>query len=72
MLVALMTVLLLTQRRKGGSGPPFTATQSIFNALGFIWCVIGTIWVHDGVWYDKDFYLVTRGEGVTVKRNFEE
>jgi len=24
-----------------------------------------------GVWYDKDFYFVTRGEGVTVKRNFE-
>ena len=57
-LVALMTVLLLTQRRKGGSGPPFTATQSIFNALGFIWCVIGTIWVHDGVWYDKEGELI--------------
>jgi len=24
-----------------------------------------------GVWYENDFYLVTRGEGVTVKRNFE-
>jgi len=24
-----------------------------------------------GVWYDKDFYFVTRGEGLTVKRNFE-
>merc|ERR1712072_1398193 len=24
-----------------------------------------------GVWYEKDFYFVTRGEGVTVKRNFE-
>jgi len=24
-----------------------------------------------GVWYEKDFYLVTRGEGLTVKRNFE-
>mmetsp|Transcript_4409 Transcript_4409/g.6695 ORF Transcript_4409/g.6695 Transcript_4409/m.6695 type:complete len:124 (-) Transcript_4409:264-635(-) len=24
-----------------------------------------------GVWYEQDFYLVTRGEGVTVKRNFE-
>ena len=24
-----------------------------------------------GVWFEKDFYLVTRGEGVTVKRNFE-
>ena len=25
-----------------------------------------------GVWYDRDFYFVTRGEGVTVKRNFEK
>ncbi|KAL3896681.1 MAG: hypothetical protein SGPRY_013217 [Prymnesium sp.] len=24
-----------------------------------------------GAWYEKDFYLVTRGEGVTVKRGFE-
>ena len=24
-----------------------------------------------GVWYDKDFYFVTRGEGLTVKRGFE-
>mmetsp|Transcript_10554 Transcript_10554/g.27126 ORF Transcript_10554/g.27126 Transcript_10554/m.27126 type:complete len:356 (-) Transcript_10554:147-1214(-) len=24
-----------------------------------------------GMWYDKDFYFVTRGEGVMVKRNFE-
>jgi len=24
-----------------------------------------------GVWYEKDFYFVTRGEGVAVKRNFE-
>ena len=24
-----------------------------------------------GVWYENDFYLVTRGEGVTVKRGFE-
>merc|ERR1719263_1932872 len=24
-----------------------------------------------GVWYDKDFYFVTRGEGVVVKRTFE-
>eukprot|EP00935_MAST-01C_sp_MAST-1C-sp1_P002423 g2423.t1 len=24
-----------------------------------------------GVWYEKDFYFVTRGEGVTVKRGFE-
>ena len=24
-----------------------------------------------GVWFDKDFYFVTRGEGLTVKRNFE-
>ena len=23
------------------------------------------------VWYEKDFYFVTRGEGVTVKRNFD-
>ena len=25
-----------------------------------------------GVWYDKDFYFVTRGEGVCVKRDFEK
>jgi len=24
-----------------------------------------------GVWYEKDLYFVTRGEGLTVKRNFE-
>ena len=24
-----------------------------------------------GVWYEDDFYLVTRGEGVTVKRGFD-
>jgi len=24
-----------------------------------------------GVWYENDFYFVTRGEGLTVKRNFE-
>merc|ERR1740117_1717000 len=24
-----------------------------------------------GVWYETDFYFVTRGEGITVKRNFE-
>ena len=24
-----------------------------------------------GVWYEKDFYFVTAGEGITVKRNFE-
>ena len=30
-----------------------------------------TISVGPGVWYENDFYFVTRGEGVTVKRNFE-
>ena len=25
-----------------------------------------------GVWYENDFYFVTRGEGVTVKRDFEK
>ena len=24
-----------------------------------------------GVWYEKDFYFVTAGGGITVKRNFE-
>lgn len=24
-----------------------------------------------GMWFEEDFYLVTRGEGVTVKRNFD-
>ena len=24
-----------------------------------------------GVWYEEDFYLVTSGEGVTVKRGFD-
>ena len=24
-----------------------------------------------GVWYERDFYFVTRGEGLTVKRGFE-
>ena len=33
---------------------------------------IVTISPGPGVWYEKDFYFVTRGEGVTVKRNFEE
>ena len=25
-----------------------------------------------GVWYENDFYFVTRGEGVMVKRAFEQ
>jgi hypothetical protein len=25
-----------------------------------------------GVWYEKDFYFVTRGEGICVKRDFEK
>jgi hypothetical protein len=25
-----------------------------------------------GVWYEKDFYFVTRGEGICVKRDFEQ
>ena len=24
-----------------------------------------------GMWFESDFYFVTRGEGVTVKRNFD-
>ena len=32
---------------------------------------IVTISPGPGVWYEKDFYFVTRGEGVTVKHNFE-
>ena len=32
---------------------------------------IATISPGVGVWYEKDFYFVTAGEGVTVKRNFE-
>jgi len=24
-----------------------------------------------GVWFEKDFYFVTRGEGIMVKRDFE-
>lgn len=24
-----------------------------------------------GTWYENDFYFITRGEGITVKRNFE-
>jgi len=30
-----------------------------------------TISTGPGVWFEKDFYFVTQGEGVTVKRNFE-
>ena len=33
---------------------------------------IVTISPGSGVWYEKDFYFVTAGEGVTVKRNFEQ
>jgi hypothetical protein len=32
---------------------------------------IVTVSPGSGVWYEKDFYFVTAGEGVTVKRNFE-
>ena len=31
-----------------------------------------TISPGSGVWYEKDFYFVTRGEGICVKRNFEQ
>ena len=30
-----------------------------------------TISVGHGRWYESDFYIITAGEGVTVKRNFE-
>ena len=30
-----------------------------------------TISTGPGVWFEKDFYFVTQGQGVTVKRNFE-
>jgi hypothetical protein len=30
-----------------------------------------TISPGSGVWYDTDFYLVSSGEGITVKRDFE-
>ena len=32
---------------------------------------LATISLGHGRWYDSDFYLVTRGEGIIVKRNFE-
>jgi len=32
---------------------------------------LATIGMGHGRWYDSDFYLVTRGEGIIVKRNFE-
>ena len=32
---------------------------------------LATIFTGDGVWYESDFYFVTRGEGVSVKHNFE-
>ena len=32
---------------------------------------LATISMGHGRWYDSDFYLVTRGEGIIVKRNFE-
>ena len=31
-----------------------------------------TISPGDGVWYDKDFYLATSGEGLCIKRDFEK
>ena len=31
-----------------------------------------TITPGKGVWYDTDFYLVSSGEGITVKRDFED
>ena len=31
-----------------------------------------TISPGNGVWYDTDFYLVSSGEGITVKRDFED
>ena len=31
-----------------------------------------TISPGSGVWYEKDFYFVTRGEGICVKRDFEQ
>ena len=30
-----------------------------------------TISMGAGVWYERDFYLVTAGEGVMVKREFD-
>ena len=32
---------------------------------------LATLSTGTGVWYESDFYFVTQGEGVTVKRNFE-
>ena len=32
---------------------------------------LATISTGHGRWYESDFYLITQGEGVTVKRNFE-
>merc|ERR1712194_147506 len=32
---------------------------------------IVTISLNEGVWYDKDFYMTSSGEGIMVKRNFE-
>ena len=47
-----------------------------------LWSLLGDDWLDETgdlvtispgptVWYDKDLYFVTRGEGVTVKRNFD-
>ena len=32
---------------------------------------LATISVGHGRWYESDFYIVTQGEGVIAKRNFE-
>jgi hypothetical protein len=32
---------------------------------------LATISVGSGVWYEKDFYFVTQGEGVLKKKDFE-
>ncbi len=32
---------------------------------------IVTVSMGHGCWYEKDYYLVTAGEGIIAKRNFE-
>ena len=47
------------RRSRGGAGLRDETGDVVTNSPG------------PGVWYDRDFYFVTRGEGVLVKRNFE-
>ena len=53
-LLATLVVLIWFSRSKMGKMTTYNLVQTVFNVFGLAWCILGTLWIYDPMFFNAD------------------